>query len=299
MYPREVKRVGRVVGLWGIATCLWAALAAPAALAADSMSAPTALAYGTLAQENTAAYTIDSGEQNTIGPFAQTCGSGHGVGVAKTAWFTVQGTGGSVTVATGGPLDTALFVYSGSPAGALVSCNDDSGGFPLSKVTFITTAGAIYAIQAGTFCAASCATANGGELAVLATAAPVEPPPTGGGGSNPPPAGGSNPAPPAASNPAPPAASNPVPDTSIASKPKAKTTSRSARIGFSSTVPGASFECSLDGAGYKPCVSPRVLHVGIGPHVFKVRSVASGGTDPSPATFSWKVTKQKKHKRGQ
>jgi hypothetical protein len=279
-----MKSGWRIV-LWGVANCLWAVVAAPAALAADSMSASTALTYGAPVQENTAAFTIDPGEPNTTEPFVQTCGTSHGVGVARTAWFTVQGTGGSVTVATGGPLDTALFVYSGSPAGTLVTCSDDSGGLVLSSVTFSTTAGAIYAIQAGTFCssAAGCATANGGNLTVLATAAPVEPPPSGGGGSNPLPAGGSN----------------PIPDTLIASKPKAKTTNHSARIGFRSTLPGASFECSLDGAGYKSCVSPRVLHVGVGPHVFKVRSVASGGvTDPSPATVSWRVTKQKKHRRG-
>jgi len=42
-----------------------------------------------------------------------------------------------------------------------------------------------------------------------------------------------------------------------------------------------------------------VLRVGLGPHVFKVRSVAAGAADPSPATVFWKVGKQKKHRHGQ
>jgi hypothetical protein len=43
----------------------------------------------------------------------------------------------------------------------------------------------------------------------------------------------------------------------------------------------ASFECRLDGARFKPCISPRTVRVRAGRHRFRVRAVAAGGR-PGP-----------------
>jgi hypothetical protein len=54
----------------------------------------------------------------------------------------------------------------------------------------------------------------------------------------------------------------------------------------------ATFQCSLDDAGYSPCGSPQSyekLHPGW--HTFSVRAVdLAGNTDPSPAQTRWHVT---------
>jgi hypothetical protein len=277
-----------------VGLCVLGAASAPVASASDSLAAPTALAYGLGAQESTAAFGVQAGEQNTLTPFAQTCGSGHSVGVARTAWFSVIGTGTEVSVTTSGSdFDTALFVYSGSPAGGLLTCNDDGAGIGVaSAVSFATSTGATYAIQAGTSCNAEAgnecsAPPAGGTLKILATAAalPVTPP---------------SPSP----SPTPPGAgpgggpSRSAPDTSIKSKPKPKTASHQAKFAFTSSASEASFQCSLDGAGYKPCVSPRIVHVGIGSHVFKVRASSAALVDATPASYSWKVVnKHRRHPR--
>jgi hypothetical protein len=129
-----------------------ALIAAPVASASDSMSAPTPLVNGVAQQASTTTYGIEPGEPNTQA-FPNTCGSGHSVGVAGTAWYSIQGTGQPATVTTAGSgFDTALFAYAGPPAGVVVACNDDYGGGLSSSITFPTTVGTTYAIQAGTSC---------------------------------------------------------------------------------------------------------------------------------------------------
>jgi acetyl esterase/lipase len=54
------------------------------------------------------------------------------------------------------------------------------------------------------------------------------------------------------------------------------------RFRFTSTDPGASFECRLDRAAFKPCRSPRRMVVERGKHRFRVRAIAAGGR-PGPA----------------
>lgn len=157
-------------------------LSASPALAADSLTAPTPLAYGTPQTADTSSFTTETNEQNTIAPFAQHCGSAHAVGVARTAWYTIVGTGGQATVTTAGSglTDTALFIYSGSPTGVLVVCNDDiSASVFQSSVSFPTVAGVTYAIQAGSFCGdtPTCSSAPGGLLQVSASSASPPPPP--------------------------------------------------------------------------------------------------------------------------
>ena len=49
------------------------------------------------------------------------------------------------------------------------------------------------------------------------------------------------------------------------------------RFKFTSPDPGASFECRLDAAAFKPCQSPRRVVVGRGKHRFRIRAVAANG----------------------
>lgn len=81
-----------------------------------------------------------------------------------------------------------------------------------------------------------------------------------------------------------------VPNTMIGSGPMAETRMTTAAFAFSSDEAGAIFECSLDGAGYAPCSSPRHYAVAPGNHGFFVRARdAAGNIDGTPATWYWKV----------
>jgi fibronectin-binding autotransporter adhesin len=89
----------------------------------------------------------------------------------------------------------------------------------------------------------------------------------------------------------------PVPDTKLGARPAAKVKTKKAkarvRFSFSSDVAGATFQCKLDRAAYRACASPRSYKVKPGKHTFSVRAVGPGGTDPTPATFKFKVVKGK------
>jgi len=81
------------------------------------------------------------------------------------------------------------------------------------------------------------------------------------------------------------------PDTTIDSGPSGPVTSTSATFTFSSNESGASFRCSLDGAAYASCTSPR-LYSGLaqGPHTFGVKAVdLAGNEDLTPATRGWSI----------
>ena len=84
------------------------------------------------------------------------------------------------------------------------------------------------------------------------------------------------------------------PDTKITKKPKKKTTKRKAKFKFTSTVPDSSFECKLDKGKFKSCDSPFKKRVDVGKHKFKVRAVAQGKTDQTPAKRKWRVKEEKK-----
>ena len=91
----------------------------------------------------------------------------------------------------------------------------------------------------------------------------------------------------------PPAGSDttPPPETTINSGPSGTVGSSSASFAFSSSEAGSSFECSLDGALYKPCTSPQ-SYAGLadGSHNFSVRATdAAGNADPTPASRTWTV----------
>jgi hypothetical protein len=159
-------------------------LLAPAtARAADASGTPSALTSGVTATADTTGYTVEPGEPNTRAPFNQQCGSPYNVGAARTAWYTIVGGGGPVTVnTTGSDYDTSLFVYAGSPAGGLLACNDDqSDADATSSVAFASTAGTTYFIQVGRACneqPGSMCSSNppAGALSVIATAQGMETP---------------------------------------------------------------------------------------------------------------------------
>jgi hypothetical protein len=58
---------------------------------------------------------------------------------------------------------------------------------------------------------------------------------------------------------------------------------------------GLVFECSVDGKAFKACTSGHKLKLKTGRHTFAVRAVAAGLTDPTPAAYSFKVKRKKRH----
>jgi len=87
------------------------------------------------------------------------------------------------------------------------------------------------------------------------------------------------------------------PETVVSSGPSGKTKSTSASFTFTSTEPGSTFECSLDGGSFQPCTSPHSVKVKKGGHSLEVRARdAAGNRDSTPASWSWTVKKKKKKK---
>jgi len=81
-----------------------------------------------------------------------------------------------------------------------------------------------------------------------------------------------------------------APSTKIKSGPKGKVKATTAKFKFSSPTKGAKFECKLDKQKFKPCKSPKKYKgLKLGKHVFKVRAVAHGLADPTPAKRQFKI----------
>jgi CSLREA domain-containing protein len=81
-----------------------------------------------------------------------------------------------------------------------------------------------------------------------------------------------------------------APSTKIKSGPKGKVKATTAKFKFSSPAKGAKFECKLDKGKFKPCKSPKTYKkLKLGKHVFKVRAVANGLADPTPAKRKFKI----------
>ena len=82
------------------------------------------------------------------------------------------------------------------------------------------------------------------------------------------------------------------PKTTITHAPSAVSSSASATFEFTSSEPVTGFACSLDGAAFAGCTSPK-SYVGLvnGQHTFRVRATdLAGNTEPSPPSYSWKVS---------
>lgn len=80
-------------------------------------------------------------------------------------------------------------------------------------------------------------------------------------------------------------------DTSITSQPSPLSNTSSPSFGLLATEPGSTFECSLDGAAFAACSTPKTYSgVADGAHTFDVRTVdPAGNVDPSPASYSWTI----------
>jgi len=81
------------------------------------------------------------------------------------------------------------------------------------------------------------------------------------------------------------------PETTIAARPPAKTRDRTPTLRFRSNESPVSFLCQLDHTAYKPCHSPftPARPLAFGRHTFRVRAIALGATDATPATASFRV----------
>jgi hypothetical protein len=80
-----------------------------------------------------------------------------------------------------------------------------------------------------------------------------------------------------------------APETTITKKPRKRSSKRRARFAFRSSERGSSFECKLDGGGFRPCESPLRERVGLGRHRFAVVSIdREGNRDRTPAKASFK-----------
>lgn len=82
-----------------------------------------------------------------------------------------------------------------------------------------------------------------------------------------------------------------APDTTITSGPTGTVPPASVSFGFIATESGSTFECSLDGAAYSACSSPKAYPtIASGAHSFRVRAVDTvGNQDATPAERSFQV----------
>ncbi|MFC5578935.1 PxKF domain-containing protein [Lysobacter niabensis] len=85
-----------------------------------------------------------------------------------------------------------------------------------------------------------------------------------------------------------------APDTNVTGMPAAETGEHNATFVFSGSDAMAGvdrFECSLDGAGFTPCMSPAVYaSLADGAHSFAVRAIdAAGNRDATAATHAWRI----------
>jgi len=86
----------------------------------------------------------------------------------------------------------------------------------------------------------------------------------------------------------------PRPQTRILSGPNGRTHDRTPTFRFSSSLPGGSFRCKLDGGRFTRCSSPKTYgRLGFGPHRFQVKAVKGGRADLSPATRSFRIPRRR------
>jgi hypothetical protein len=81
-------------------------------------------------------------------------------------------------------------------------------------------------------------------------------------------------------------------ETTITSGPAVVTNSANATFTFTSDPAGGTFTCSLDGAPFTACTSPKDYNsLALGTHNFQVHATdALGNTDPTPANYDWTIT---------
>jgi hypothetical protein len=84
------------------------------------------------------------------------------------------------------------------------------------------------------------------------------------------------------------ACSSPPPTTTITGGPSNPSNVANPQFTFTSSQPGSTFQCRLDGDATHACSSPTTVHVGNGIHTFTVHAIGPGGSvDPVGASFTW------------
>jgi hypothetical protein len=90
----------------------------------------------------------------------------------------------------------------------------------------------------------------------------------------------------------------PAPETSRIDGPKKVRKGTKVFFTFGASVAGATFECQVDAAAYKPCASPfkvKAKKLKAGKHMLSVRALQpAGNADPSASTFRFKVVARKR-----
>jgi hypothetical protein len=79
------------------------------------------------------------------------------------------------------------------------------------------------------------------------------------------------------------------PKTFLTHHPRRRSHKRKVAFAFDSNAQGAKFKC-FDARGWAKCRSPRVFrHLKPGRYKFKVKAIAGGVADPTPATFIFRI----------
>lgn len=82
----------------------------------------------------------------------------------------------------------------------------------------------------------------------------------------------------------------PLPVTTITKRPKKSTTKPKNAIVFSSSVPGSTFTCSIDGKAFAACASPLKKKFKVGQHVVLIRATSPfGPVEATPVIVAFKV----------
>jgi hypothetical protein len=81
-----------------------------------------------------------------------------------------------------------------------------------------------------------------------------------------------------------------APQTLLRRLPPKRSRDRTPTFRFASDIAAARFECRLDRKPFRRCRAPFTTRVlAFGPHRFRVRAIAGGLVDPSPASYRFKV----------
>jgi Tol biopolymer transport system component len=79
-------------------------------------------------------------------------------------------------------------------------------------------------------------------------------------------------------------------NTYLLGRPPHTTSSTDATFSFSAWNTAATYECSLDGAAFASCTSPKgYLNLALGQHTFRVRSKVGGVLDSTPVVYTWLI----------
>ncbi len=183
----------------------------------------------------------------------------------------------------------ASFTYHSTEPGSSFECRLDAAPFSgcaPSGITYTGLANGTHTFQVrATDASDNTDPTAAGSTFDVAVPAPAPPPP-------PPPAVAAPPT--ALALPAP-----VVPDTRISKRPRRVGRDRTPTVRFSSEPPGTRFQCSVDRGRFSNCRSPFTpKRLSLGRHRIRVRAVAGGYADPSPAVVRFKIVRGRNARHG-